>query len=232
MFDAGRYARLWERVSVSPVAAYRRTVRASLARVWENVLDWEHLPWLHRDTFAHVRLLERRPDGFRVETAMRADPATCLHIDVAIDRAAREYHSRTVLGPGTGTDIVTRLVPSADHATDVDVTFLVPDVPADRRERVGRRFTALYTRLWDEDEAMMIRRQAALDGDVAAPFRLVHVDGRPLWHATVCPHLGGPLDAGSVVDGIVTCPWHGYRFDVRTGCSADGRRLRLATPPA
>jgi nitrite reductase/ring-hydroxylating ferredoxin subunit len=34
----------------------------------------------------------------------------------------------------------------------------------------------------------------------------------------VCPHFGGPLDDAPVDDrGIVTCPWHGYRFDVRTG---------------
>lgn len=34
----------------------------------------------------------------------------------------------------------------------------------------------------------------------------------------VCPHQGGPLGKGKLVDGIVTCPWHGWQFDVRTGC--------------
>jgi hypothetical protein len=33
-----------------PVATYERTVRASLDRVRENVLDWEHLPWLPPET--------------------------------------------------------------------------------------------------------------------------------------------------------------------------------------
>lgn len=32
-----------------------------------------------------------------------------------------------------------------------------------------------------------------------------------------CTHLGGPLGRGELKDGIVTCPWHGARFDVRTG---------------
>ncbi len=214
-----------------PVAVYRRIVHASLERIWENVLDWEHLPWLHRDTFAHVRLLERRPDGMRVESSLRANPHARFHIDVAIDRAAREYHSRTVEGAGAGTDIVTRLVPTAEHVTDIEVTFLVPDVPDDRRERVGDRFVALYTTLWDEDECMMVRRQALLDGVLEPAFRIVHVDGRPVWHSTVCPHLGGPLDESPVIDGCVTCPWHGYRFDVRTGCSVDGGRLRLPAAP-
>ncbi len=65
-----------------------------------------------------------------------------------------------------------------------------------------------------------------VDGTLAPEDRTVVIGGVTLRHATVCPHLGGPLD-GPVVDGCVTCPWHGYRFDVRTGCSADGRRLSL-----
>jgi nitrite reductase/ring-hydroxylating ferredoxin subunit len=33
----------------------------------------------------------------------------------------------------------------------------------------------------------------------------------------VCPHQGGPLGAGTLEGCIVTCPWHGWQFDVRTG---------------
>ncbi|MDZ4780025.1 MAG: Rieske 2Fe-2S domain-containing protein [Planctomycetia bacterium] len=33
----------------------------------------------------------------------------------------------------------------------------------------------------------------------------------------VCPHQGGPLGKGQLTGGIVTCPWHGWQFDVRTG---------------
>ena len=44
-----------------------------------------------------------------------------------------------------------------------------------------------------------------------------------------CPHHGGPLAKGAVGDGVVTCPWHWYRFDLRTGeCyTVPGYRLRL-----
>ena len=34
----------------------------------------------------------------------------------------------------------------------------------------------------------------------------------------VCPHQGGPLGQGTLAGKIVTCPWHGWQFDV-----ADGR---------
>lgn len=39
------------------------------------------------------------------------------------------------------------------------------------------------------------------------------------WHALDgrCPHQGGPLTEGSVCDGTLRCPWHGYDFDLETG---------------
>lgn len=212
------------------VASYHRTVRASLARVRENVLDWEHLPWLHPETFSHVRLLDRRQDGFRVESAPRGAPAGDLfQIDVAFEAGGLAYHSRTVEGRGAGTDIVTRLEELGPNTTRIAVDFLVPDVPPDRAERMGAFYVQLYTLLWDQDEAMMMRRQALLDGRLTRAMREVEVDGARLRHATVCPHLGGPLDDAPVEDGCVRCPWHGYRFDVRTGRNLDGRALRLET---
>ena len=36
-----------------------------------------------------------------------------------------------------------------------------------------------------------------------------------------CPHMGFPLDRGSVDDGILTCHWHHARFDVTTGGTFD-----------
>lgn len=33
----------------------------------------------------------------------------------------------------------------------------------------------------------------------------------------VCPHQGGPLGKGTLSGGVVTCPWHGWQFDVRSG---------------
>lgn len=39
-----------------------------------------------------------------------------------------------------------------------------------------------------------------------------------------CPHRGGPLAEGMVVGEEVICPWHGSRFNVKTGS--------VLTPPA
>lgn len=35
----------------------------------------------------------------------------------------------------------------------------------------------------------------------------------------VCPHQGGPLGQGQLSGCILTCPWHGWQFDVRDGQS-------------
>jgi nitrite reductase/ring-hydroxylating ferredoxin subunit len=244
-------------MQLAPLAVYRRTIAASLARIWENVLDWEHLPWLHRTTFRYVKLLEQHRDGYRVESALRAPGARPFVIEVALDRPNRLYHNRTIEGAGTGTDIVTRLDPIGPHETGIHVEFLAPGIRAARAPAIGAMYTQLYTQLWDEDERMMVRRQQVLDAGArrgtnapsavplgpmetlwtrlplmveadGARVRVVHVDGTLVAHATTCPHLGGPLDDGAIEDGCVQCPWHGYRFDLRTGASADGRGLRLA----
>lgn len=49
----------------------------------------------------------------------------------------------------------------------------------------------------------------------------------------VCRHVGNPIDDGPVSGEVVTCPWHGWRYDLRTGehLTVFGRRTGLATFP-
>jgi len=46
---------------------------------------------------------------------------------------------------------------------------------------------------------------------------LFNVDGEFYAIDGVCPHAGGPLGQGMLRKNIVTCPWHGWQFDVTTG---------------
>ena len=48
---------------------------------------------------------------------------------------------------------------------------------------------------------------------------LFNVDGS--FHAigNTCRHRGGPLGEGSLEGSVVTCPWHGWEYDVTTGAS-------------
>ena len=46
---------------------------------------------------------------------------------------------------------------------------------------------------------------------------LFNVDGEYYALDGVCPHQGGPLGKGLLNGEIVTCPWHGWQFNVCTG---------------
>jgi nitrite reductase/ring-hydroxylating ferredoxin subunit len=37
--------------------------------------------------------------------------------------------------------------------------------------------------------------------------------------SNLCAHQGGPLGEGRIVDGCITCPWHGYQYRPQDGCS-------------
>jgi len=57
-------------------------------------------------------------------------------------------------------------------------------------------------------------KKVQVDGKIIALFNL---EGS--YHAIddTCPHRGGPLSQGPVEAGVVTCPWHGSRFNVKSG---------------
>ncbi len=37
--------------------------------------------------------------------------------------------------------------------------------------------------------------------------------------SNVCKHQNGPLGEGKIVDGCITCPWHGFQYAPETGAS-------------
>jgi nitrite reductase/ring-hydroxylating ferredoxin subunit len=50
---------------------------------------------------------------------------------------------------------------------------------------------------------------------------LFNIDGVYCAIDNTCPHRGGPLGEGVVAGGEVTCPWHGWKFNVKTGACAN-----------
>jgi len=182
------------------VGSYQRRMPVSLDRMYENALDWAHLPFLHQSSFASIELIEAGDWGWR------------------------------------------------------------PGVPLDQKARVGAGYQKLYQGLYDEDEAMMLGRQAALDqkaaktplvsealdlGPVEAVlpqhpldfdfngqrWRLVKDRGEFIVYSLTCPHQLGSFVDEALIDGSITCPWHGYRFDVRSGHCLSGHACKLPAPP-
>ncbi|MBM4258201.1 MAG: SRPBCC family protein [Deltaproteobacteria bacterium] len=147
------------------LATYRRTIQASLERIWENVLDWEHLPWLHRKSFAAIQLLEQTPEGWRAQATLRpAEAKREAVITIEMDMPNLRYWSRTVGGQGTGNGVLTCLSPVSQHVTDIKVEFYAPSsLSPDKAKVLGESYLRLYEQLWDEDERMMQHRQRSLD---------------------------------------------------------------------
>lgn len=88
---------------------------------------------------------------------------------------------------------------------------------ADDRELEGATDAAGFVELCRVDEIPDRRAVVrTLTGERVAVFRF---DGRVSAVSNVCQHQNGPLGEGRIVDGCITCPWHGYQYDPATGAS-------------
>lgn len=67
---------------------------------------------------------------------------------------------------------------------------------------------------------------ACLGGERVAVFRY---DGKVSAISNVCQHQNGPLGEGRILDGCVTCPWHGFQYDPATGSSPPPFTERVPT---
>lgn len=222
-------------------------------------MDWEHLPWLYRSSFSDIKLLESGSWGWRVRVGLQ--PAgEVVDIELRIERDQGRYSTRTTAGVGEGSEIWTRLEPLSAQRTGIEVEFLLPNLIREQAEGLAVAYMRLYTQLWDGDEAMMMRceqllsrrRPARIGGDAlltrgaledvraqlplvveldGRPFRVVELDGALVAHSIVCPHSLGPLDDAPLEHGCIRCPWHGDRYDVRSGRSVDDQGLWLGPAP-
>ena len=57
---------------------------------------------------------------------------------------------------------------------------------------------------------------------------LFNVDGEFFAISNTCAHRGGPLGEGYLEGDTVTCPWHGWRFNVKTGANAMMPNMKVA----
>jgi nitrite reductase/ring-hydroxylating ferredoxin subunit len=82
--------------------------------------------------------------------------------------------------------------------------------------------------------------EVAKVGDVpAGRVKAVHLEGRTLalYHTAsgffatdnTCPHRGGPLAEGDLVNNEITCPWHLWSFDIISGTCPGNPDIAVAT---
>ncbi|ABC63975.1 hypothetical protein ELI_09415 [Erythrobacter litoralis HTCC2594] len=239
---------------------YLRPLPVNLRRMMENAHDWEHLPFVHPSSFADIALVESGTWGWRCKTALPNGGGEQL-IELLVDEPRHYWATTVVEGPGQGTQIHTQASARDEGGITVDVRFYAPQQPASPEQgaMILGYLQAQYAMLYDEDEALMLGRQQALDERKAAvkdegPMQVDlgpevdldrdrvheasidgarilvrHIERRWVAHAARCPHALGPLDEAEVdAQGRITCPWHGYRFDLATGEEAQSRCGALA----
>ena len=91
-----------------------------------------------------------------------------------------------------------------------------------QREKAGDRELVAavedgYIRACRPDEIKEDRaRIVCVGGERVAIFKY---DGKVSAVSNVCQHQNGPLGEGRVIDGCITCPWHGYQYQPDSGTS-------------
>jgi DMSO/TMAO reductase YedYZ heme-binding membrane subunit/nitrite reductase/ring-hydroxylating ferredoxin subunit len=100
-------------------------------------------------------------------------------------------------------------------------TIIVLHLAGGFRERAGDREAPLAEGEYvDAGEVSSIPEKRArvvtIGGERVAVFRY---DGKVSAISNVCRHQNGPLGEGRIVDGCITCPWHGYQYLPGNGCS-------------
>jgi nitrite reductase (NADH) small subunit len=60
---------------------------------------------------------------------------------------------------------------------------------------------------------------------------IFNVNGTVYALDNTCLHQGGPLGDGILEGDVVTCPWHMWQYDVRTGEKLETPSLKVATYP-
>jgi len=91
-------------------------------------------------------------------------------------------------------------------------------------QRGGGDWIAVGPPLSIPDKAARI--VAAPGGERIAVFR----DGTQIGALTnLCAHQNGPIGEGRIINGCVTCPWHGYEYRLADGCAPPPFTEKLAT---
>ena len=68
----------------------------------------------------------------------------------------------------------------------------------------------------DNSKVFSVLGDKGLKQDIA----VFNIGGNFYAISNVCAHKGGPLNQGTLEKSIITCPWHGWKYDVRNGKSA------------
>lgn len=127
--------------------------------------------------------------------------------------------------------VETALVEGVDEIDRVEVLEDEPTaafIPLDAVGRRSKKETGWVKgpAVSDLPDGEMVRFDVSAGGQDES-FVITHVDNRISVFRNACVHQGMTLDGGMMDDGIIVCPWHGFKFEATSGecVSAPGAQL-------
>jgi nitrite reductase/ring-hydroxylating ferredoxin subunit len=228
-------------------------VPVGVERLHEIALDWQRLPHLHRHSIDAIRCEDSGPVGWRAQVS--ASDGAQWEVALLLDRREGCCLIRIWQEPGEGLLVQVTIQPRSADQTELVACLFVADHAAQDLGQLSQQWSAVAGLFWEADSAMMVERQRQIDKRVdvgpdrqrdlglrdrlALPlpfelggreFILADVDGQLVAFPRRCPHQLGPLE--HALEGrVLTCPWHGYRFDAVTGEDLSGGVCRLSGMP-
>jgi nitrite reductase/ring-hydroxylating ferredoxin subunit/DMSO/TMAO reductase YedYZ heme-binding membrane subunit len=127
-----------------------------------------------------------------------------LHVTFGVLQA--DVHSFYVVSVGLGLVVVLGL----------HVTAARKEAPSDRSRDELAGHDGFVDACGVSDIPEKRARIVCLSGERVAIFKY---EGKISAVSNVCQHQNGPLGEGKILDGCITCPWHGYQYLPETGAS-------------
>jgi sulfoxide reductase heme-binding subunit YedZ len=90
------------------------------------------------------------------------------------------------------------------------------EIPLDGEQSAAQREGGFVDACAAADISENRARIVWVAGERVAIFKY---DGKISAISNVCQHQNGPLGEGKIIQGCVTCPWHGYQYAPETGAS-------------
>ncbi len=127
-----------------------------------------------------------------------------LHVGLGVLQAERNPLLAGLLGLGFAWVVAIHLVAGASERA------------GDRERGAAAAVDGFVEVCRTGDIAEKRARVVCLGGERVAVFSY---DGRISAVSNVCQHQNGPLGEGRILDGCITCPWHGFQYDPANGAS-------------
>ncbi|GEM_PF-4952810 len=132
------------RNQLAHVTTYTRELPINLDRMYENAIDWEHLPFLHHTTFSDIEVIEAGDWGWKAKAFLVPKSRfNSMTLELRLDKSKNRWITKTLAGFGKGTEIWTHAIPISPNKIKVIVDFYVPKLPRFLKAKYAGQYVAI-----------------------------------------------------------------------------------------